>query len=212
MSSSDSKSEKKSNNKQVVGKIPVASAFPIGSIKIPIYSLIGASVLGFAARYVNAEGFLQKHITDADLKALFVLSGFLVFFVNSLMTGLTINARITLRIPPPLIYPTDDDVRGDKERRQRFLCAVRAHENYQEWLLPVLVLVFVNAFFGGAPRLAAVSFVFWNVARILYGYGYATGNPGNRSLGFILSTFSILPLYGNLFFYCIEYATHRFAN
>ena len=57
-----------------------------------------------------------------------------VFVTNQLMTGLVMSARKRFGVGHPIAYPSDKDVKSPGDRIQ-FIATVRAHENYQEWLV-----------------------------------------------------------------------------
>jgi glutathione S-transferase len=90
------------------------------------------------------------------------------------------QARKKYNVPYPALYAS-----GDDEASRNFNCVQRAHQNTLENLPLFLVMQLLLA--QAYPLTAAVLGFFWGVGRIMYGLGYATGDPSKRTPGSAIS-------------------------
>ena len=93
---------------------------------------------------------------------------------------------------------------GHKSAKQ-FDCVQRAHQNTLENWASVQILMLVNGLV--MPKPAAFFGLVWVVGRIVYGLGYATGDPSGRRTGGIISHLGDFPLILMTF-----YSAHQLIN
>ncbi|KAI0275333.1 hypothetical protein BC834DRAFT_852344 [Gloeopeniophorella convolvens] len=75
-----------------------------------------------------------------------------------------------------------------------FNCKQRAHQNTLENTPTIILTTLISAV--QYPKYAAVACGLWNLGRVLYTLGYATGEPKKRSRGNIPSYLAALGLVG----------------
>ncbi|KAG8965467.1 hypothetical protein FRC03_000464 [Tulasnella sp. 419] len=104
------------------------------------------------------------------------------FFWLTQWQGLNVSKyRKLAKIPYPQAYADKAQQEASKEALQ-FNCAQRAHQN----TLETLPIVMATTLFTGIkyPIFAASTALAWSFARVLYTFGYSTGDPKKRnSLG-----------------------------
>ncbi|SAM01174.1 hypothetical protein [Absidia glauca] len=91
-------------------------------------------------------------------------------------------ARRKAGIPYPYLYAERSEAEKDKVKHL-FNCAQRAHQNTLEMFPLVNTLLLI----GGLchPKLSASASALYMFGRILYAWGYKTGNPDSRFRGLI---------------------------
>jgi glutathione S-transferase len=85
-------------------------------------------------------------------------------------------------------------VPGFHKDADAFNCIQRAHQNTLESMWQVLIATFACGLVY--PVAAACSGTVYMLGRVVYGYGYAMGNPAYRTPGGILSHLGDMPLMG----------------
>ncbi|XP_071113138.1 glutathione S-transferase 3, mitochondrial-like [Haliotis cracherodii] len=87
-----------------------------------------------------------------------------------------VKARRKYEVNYPIMYCTDTFGDG-----HMFNCVQRAHQNTLE-VYPVTLVLLI---FGGLefPKVSAFCGVVWILSRVVYAYGYYTGDPSKRTRG-----------------------------
>jgi glutathione S-transferase len=125
-------------------------------------------------------------------------------WMDGWMDGLTIMRACggwPLRFEDPDLYAKETH-----KNKKEFDCVQRAHQNTLENFPAVAVMAIVNGVVF--PIATAATLVAWNVGRILYIRGYASGAPEKRQLGGLISHLADLPL----FFMCFATAKKMLEN
>jgi len=122
-----------------------------------------------------------------------ILTGTLTAITMQYLGGRVIGARDKYKVPLPHLYADMTACQTDKDK-ELFNCYQRGHQNALESYAQILMFLFV----GGLkhPRLASGAGVLWCLGRILYAWGYSTGDPSKRSQGAPLQYPGLLILLG----------------
>merc|ERR1712215_365584 len=86
------------------------------------------------------------------------------------------GARKRLGVPYPDMY---------SDKQPLFNCYQRAHQNTLENIPLFLAILLISGL--NFPKLAAGAGLVWLIGRVIYSYGYYTGEPKNRLYGFFIS-------------------------
>jgi len=105
-----------------------------------------------------------------------ILSGIVLFYLGGRVGGV----RKKLGVDLPSLYADRLEALKDKDKHL-FNCYQRGHQNALESWPIILTMLFV----GGIkhPVISAAAGVAWSLGRILYAFGYSTGDPSKRSRG-----------------------------
>ena len=100
------------------------------------------------------------------------------------MSWMVVAARKKYNVKYPTLYAATNS--------SPFNCIQRAHQNSLETFPGVMLLLVLGAAVN--PRRAALAAIGWGVARVVYFFGYASGNPEGRLPGVALSYAAVLTL------------------
>ncbi len=189
------------NDPNVKGPLNLSGA---ASPHVATLSLAGVFTL-FAALllWLDLEAQLQRVLGKA-VPALFVSFVVLAGWLNQFCAAMTAYHRQQLSVPLPFYYPSLEDV-PNKADRHVWLCVVRVHQNYLEFLPQMLGVSSVAFFVCGLPALASTLGIWWCCARYFYARGYSSGFPQRRLAGFIFSLIPYFTLHG----LCGVWAVHK---
>ena len=183
-------STSKASNKERAAPLVPPPNVPPPYVSTPI--LFGSAVvIGYALELCRAEQLLSPWLGGKGL-ALVGLSVFLAGALNNYLAGATVKARVKYQVPHPIAHPAKDECK----ERHFFLCVVRSHENYLEFLPQFLAVLLFSTYICEKPSLAGLLGVFWIVGRFLYALGYSSGFVQRRLPGLFLSLLSYFILHG----------------
>mmetsp|Transcript_19145 Transcript_19145/g.58948 ORF Transcript_19145/g.58948 Transcript_19145/m.58948 type:complete len:145 (+) Transcript_19145:214-648(+) len=116
----------------------------------------------------------------------------LMWFVNLYLVINVVVARKKYGVEYPALYAPEDH-----KHAREFNSAQRAHQNTLEGM-PYFIaqLLVVGVWY---PLTAGACGLLWNVGRVIYGYGYATGGPAGRQVGGLITHLGDFPLQLALF-------------
>jgi len=186
-----------------------------GGVPAWLFAIIVTGVslgVGYALDKFSVNNYAVA-IVGNNLNAYICLAGVAFAFTNLILGGFVIDKRIQYGVGHPLVYPNADDLLANKKtdsqeekekNRIRFICAVRGHENFHEFMSFAQYLFAAGVFASPNKELVALAALVFAVARILYGIGYATGNVAGRIPGFVLSLLPLLATQGTLGWYFIK--------
>lgn len=159
-----------------------------------IPAFVIAVLFGFLASHFNLEQALAR-VSPVDAIHLFGLAAFAFWISMGVLTGRQFKARCRTGVGHPIAHPCNHDVKDPKERYE-FLTYQRSIEHALEQF-PVFFAAVVTVGFGfGQMYTAATCFLFWCVARYIYGLGYTSGNINKRQIGLGLSFLPHLVVHG----------------
>lgn len=135
----------------------------------------------------------------ADFK--YVLASLSLFpLVNIYIDQSVIKHRKAAKVPLPQLFASPEEAAVDPLKKQ-FNCAQKSSLNFSEHIGTVIVGSLVTGVY--APRLSAGLTAVWAVGRVLYHYGYSTGDPKNRRYG-LGSSIAMLGLALSAIFYSVK--------
>merc|ERR1712106_1084864 len=105
-----------------------------------------------------------------------VLVAALSFLLSFWQGGMVGRMRTKLKVDYPAMY---------SDTQPLFNCYQRAHQNTLERLPLFLVLLLLAGLFNA--KIGAAFGFLWLVARVIYSFGYYSGQPKNRVAGSLLS-------------------------
>lgn len=169
--------------------------FPRNQPQPPIVPPFFVSIIfGFLATYFQLESWLAR-VWPVDSIHVFGLAAYAFWVSLGVLTGRQFRARCRNGVGHPIAHPCSHDVKDPKERYD-FLTYQRSVEHTLEQF-PVFFAAIVAVGFGFKQMYtAATCFLFWCVARYIYGVGYTSGNIHNRYLGLMLSFLPHLVVHG----------------
>lgn len=188
----------------LVGTCTVAMKGPIFLKNQPSSFVSTPMTLGFGVvvaltlRVFGIEVFLYRFLSHVfssnQLVALFVV---LCGALNAFCAGLTAHARSKFSVPLPFVYPSPSDIPDvSAAARHEWLCVVRVHENFLEFLPQMLAISFVSVFICKHEYLGPVLGLVWILGRFLYAVGYSSGFPQRRLPGLLLSLLGYFTQHG----------------
>ncbi|RHZ88160.1 hypothetical protein Glove_26g258 [Diversispora epigaea] len=109
-----------------------------------------------------------------------IITGIVSIFVTIYLGQSAVAARRKAGIPYPFMYATAEEAKND-HNKMVFNCYQRAHlntmENYSQFLFALVI--------GGLkyPILSSIGGVICILGRLVYAWGYQTGDPSKRMRG-----------------------------
>ncbi|CAK8989267.1 Ribosomal oxygenase 1 (Bifunctional lysine-specific demethylase and histidyl-hydroxylase NO66) (Histone lysine demethylase NO66) [Durusdinium trenchii] len=177
-------------------KIPTP---PTGSVWIfqGIQTLIGLAI-AVLLEFFNAEDFFQRCLRFEGANgmglALAICALVSQFVMLPAMNDL-VKAREEQKVGQPIHHPAPNELDGGCDRSPRkeddrilFLYKLRAFENIVEWL-PVFIIHAVALVALGQTGICVVLCIPYTAGKVMFSYGYGSGNSDSRVPGLIVSDF-----------------------
>lgn len=104
----------------------------------------------------------------------------LIPIVNIVLDYTVMRARRAARVPLPQLFASAEEAAKDP-RKHQFNCTQKSSLNFAEHVGPVIAAILAAGTY--MPKTAAVGTVVFATGRLLYHFGYATGEPQKRMRG-----------------------------
>lgn len=133
---------------------------------------------------------MEQLTLPADYK--YVLAAFSTIpIVNLILDILVASLRKQANVPLPALFATPEEAAKDPVKH-RFNCAQKAALNFSEHIGSFVAGAIVAGFY--LPKYTAALVLLQSIGRVVYTFGYATGNPKNRNFGMTSLTYILMAI------------------